>query len=49
MEIVGKHLPVKKMIVRKNDVSYMNAEWKTAISKKRKYEKIFSKDRSIES
>lgn len=35
MEIVDKHLPVKKMIVRKNDASYMNAAWNAAIRKKR--------------
>lgn len=49
MEIIDKHFPVKKMTVRKNDVPYMNAEWKAAIRKKRKYGKRFSKDKSTES
>lgn len=49
MEIIDKHLPVKKMTVRKNDVPYMNAEWKAAIRKKTKYGKKFSKDRSTKS
>ena len=33
MTKIGKHLPVKKMRVRKNDVHCMNAEWKAAIKK----------------
>ena len=39
-------MPVKKMRVRKKDVPYMNAEWKEAIRKKRKYAKKFSKDKN---
>ena len=47
-KIMDKHLPVRKMRVRKSDVPYMNAEWKAAIRKKRKYAKKFSKDRNSE-
>ena len=49
MKIIDKHLPVKKMRVRKNDVPYTNTEWKAAIRKKRKFAKKFSKDRTTES
>lgn len=49
MKIIDKHLPVKRIRVRKNDVPYMNAEWKATIRKKRKFEKKFSKDRTTES
>ena len=45
-EVLGKHLPSKKMRVRKVDVPYMNSEWKSAVRKKRKYSKEFSKDKS---
>jgi hypothetical protein len=48
MEVIDRHMPVKKMRVRKKDVPYMNAEWKEAIRKKRKYGKKFSKDRKCE-
>ena len=41
-------MPVKKMRVKKKDVPYMNAEWKEAIRKKRKYAKKFSKDKKLE-
>lgn len=49
MAVVDKHLPVKKMRVRKVDAPYMNTEWKATIRKKRRYSKKFSKDRSYES
>ena len=49
MKIIDKHLPVKKMRVKKNDVPYMNTEWKAVIRKKRKFAKKFSKDRTTES
>ena len=48
MEVIDRHMPVKKMRVRKKDVPYMNAEWKEAIRKRRKYAKKFSKDRKCE-
>ena len=43
MKIIDKHLLVKRIRVRKNDVPYMNAEWKAAIRKKRKLAKKFSR------
>ena len=42
--ILDDHAPIKRKRVRKNDVPYMNVEWKEAIRKKRKYAKKFSKN-----
>ena len=50
MKIIDKHLPVKKIRIRKNDVPYMNAEWPEGSNKKEnECPKKFSKDRTRES
>ena len=46
--ILDKHMPKRRMKVRKRDAPYMTAEWKAAIRKKRKYAKKFKRDNSIE-
>ena len=47
-KILDKHMPLRKMKVRKYDAQYMTPEWKEAIRKKRKYAKKFRKDNSME-
>ena len=48
IEVIDRHIAVKKMRVKKKDVPYMNAEWKEAICKKRRCAKKFSKDKKLE-
>lgn len=48
MRIIDKHLPLKRIKVRKRDVPYMTSEWKKAIQKKGMYAKEFSKNKTKE-
>ena len=46
--ILDEHAPRKKMRVRDKDVPYMTNEWKRAIKNKRKYAKMYARNRSPE-
>ena len=51
-DVINEHAPIKKMRVRvrvrEKDVPFMTLQWKKAIRNKRKYARIFSKERSQE-
>ena len=47
-DVINEHAPIKKMRVREKDVPFMTHQWKKAIRNKRKYARIFSKERSQE-
>jgi len=45
---VNSHAPVKRNRVREQDIPYMTREWKNALKMKRKYVRMFVKDRTVE-
>eukprot|EP00794_Sanderia_malayensis_P001606 gene1606-1777_t len=47
-EIINQHLPIKKMRVRAKDAPYMTSEWKKSIRQKRKFAKIYARERTAE-
>ena len=48
-EVLDRHMPIKKLRVRKKDAPYITREWKEAIRKKRKYAKRHKKLQTEES
>ena len=45
--VVNEHLPTRKMRFREKDISYMTKEWKNAIRDKRRFSKLFAKNREL--